>query len=678
MRHRANDPLSEGFHPPAGRWPLADAEMTAEETGARRWPAAAALAVWFGVNLLMLSGDFRGAVPLGGRAAGRGVALLLAVPSSLVLTAAAWLAFRLARRRPVARPGLLRAAAVHAAAALGVAAADVAVRMAERLLLASYGPDFAPARDAGEFAGVLVVYALLTAVAHAAEYARRYREKRLAELRLRASLARAELERTSAELRVLRLQVNPHFLFNALHAVTGLLHVDGDAAVRMLARLAELLRAAMEGAAEEEVALADELRALEPFLQIEQLRLGDRLRVRWAVAPEARSARVPHMVLQPLVENAIKHGLAPAAAGGVLEIAARRDGEWLELAVRDDGVGLAAAAATPRPGAGIGTANTRARLEQLYGSAQEMALAPAEGGGTLATVRLPWHREPLPPRSLVPAGDEDPGGPDAGPLASRLERWVGGAAAAALLLVLWRGGYATLHGARIVGAGTLGAGRALASAGVNAALLTLLVAAAFRLARRAPLFAGRRAAALGAHARAAVPLALAVTLARAATAWLYGAPLALSAGPAAFPELAAATAGWRLVYALALLPAHALEYARRYRERKAAGLRLQATLAASGLRRASAELAALRMRLNPRFLFGSLGDAAALAPRDAAAAERLVVRVADVLRGAMTSVAAHEVALEDELRALEPMLEAARIRRAGLRLERRVDDEALD
>ncbi|MBV9108971.1 MAG: histidine kinase [Gemmatimonadetes bacterium] len=644
----------------------------------RRW-GAAALVLWLGVNLLLLSGDFRDAVPPGASGPSAAGALLLALPSSLVMTAAAWLAWRLACRRPIGRPGLAVALALHAAAAVGVAITDVAVRKAERAMLPHYGPAFAPARDAHELVAVVIVYLLLTAIAHAAVYARRYREKRLAELRLRATLARAELERASAELRVLQMQVNPHFLFNALHAVTGLLHTNADAAVRMLARLADLLRGALRGGAMQETTLADELAGLEPFLAIERLRLGGRLEVRYAVEDAARGAFVPHMLLQPLVENAIKHGLAPAGRPGVLEISARREGDRLAVAVRDDGVGLQAAAAAARPGAGIGTANARARLEQLYGAAQEMSVAPAEGGGTVAAVHLPWHTVPLPPLSLRPPADAAAGEMDASPPVSAAGRWIGRTAAAVVFLLVWCVGFLRLHGGLMAGGGSIGTGQALLSAGVNAALETLLAAAAFRLARRAPMFGGHRRSALARHARTAIPIALAITIARAAEAMAFGAPASVVLGPAGLAELAAETAWWLLVYLLASLPAHALEYARRAREKEAAELRLQAELAGAGLRRASAELSALRMRLNPRFLFGSLGDAAELARRDPSAAERLVVRVADVLRGAMTSVAAHEVPLEDELRALEPMLDAACIRREGrLRVEREVDDEALD
>ncbi|HEU0298716.1 MAG TPA: histidine kinase, partial [Longimicrobium sp.] len=405
-----------------------------------RWAAAAALAAWLGVNLLMLAPDFRGAVLPGGRPATAALALLLALPSSLVLTAAAWAAFRLTRRYTVDRRGALRSAGVHLAAALGFALLNTGVRRGERLLLADPGPGFQPGRDAGELAAVVMVYAVLALVAHALEHARRYQERQLAGLRLQASLARAELDRTAAELRVLKLQLNPHFLFNSLHAVSALVHDAPAAAERMVLRLRDLLQSAAGRVGTQEVTLEEEVRTLEPFVEVEQIRLDGRLRVEWKIDGEARGACVPHMVLQPLVENAIKHGLAARPGGGCVQVHARRDGPWLRLAVRDDGVGLDAAAGRGAAGAGIGTANTRARLAQLYGDEFEMQMRAAEGGGTEVSLRIPWHRAPLPARALsgTAAGVED--------RARGVRRWLRPAAAALLFLVLARRGIAELEG----------------------------------------------------------------------------------------------------------------------------------------------------------------------------------------------------------------------------------------
>ncbi|HEX2079948.1 MAG TPA: histidine kinase [Longimicrobium sp.] len=638
-----------------------------------RWAVAAALGAWLGVNLLMLAPDFRGAVLPGGRPATPALALLLALPSSLVLTAAAWAAFRLTRRYTVARGGGIRSAGVHLAAALGFALLNTGVRKGERLLLADPGPGFPSSRDAGELAAVVVVYGVLALVAHALEHALRYQERQLAELRLQASLARAELDRTDAELRVLKLQLNPHFLFNSLHAVSALVHDAPSAAERMVLRLRDLLQSAAGRVGTQEVTLEEEVRTLEPFVEVEQIRLDGRLRVEWRIDDDARGACVPHMVLQPLVENAIKHGLAARPEGGRVEIAARRDDGWLELAVRDDGIGLDAAAGRGAAGAGIGTANTRARLGQLYGDDFGMEMRPAKGGGTEVSLRIPWHQAPLPGPALTGTAAE------AEKPARGVRRWLGPAAAAVIFLVLARRGVAGLHNREMFPDRVAGHAEAVVCGILGAAVLTLLCCAAFVLARREPVVSGAAGRALRRHARAGLLLALLATFERNACAVAWGTPLATLATPAQLAALAAQVVFWMSVFALLALLAHALEYARRTRMKEAAALRLQASLARAELEHASAELRGLRMQVNPGFLFSALEAVAARVHQSPAEAERMVVRLADLLRQAMQSACVHEVPLEEELRALEPFLEVERIRRGGrLRVERRVDDEALD
>ncbi|HSU17163.1 sensor histidine kinase [Longimicrobium sp.] len=634
------------------------------------WTAAAALGAWFAVNLAMLAPDFGGAVLRGGRHATPALALLLAVPSSLVLAAAGWAAFRLTRLHPVARRGLARSLALHASAALGFAALDVGVRKAERLLLADPGPGFAAARDAGELAAVVMLYAALAVAAHAVEYARRYRERRLAALRLQASLARAELERASAELRVLKLQLTPHFLFNSLHAASALvLHAPDDAG-RMVARLADLLRHAAGRAGTWEVPLDEEVRTLAAFLEVEEIRLGGRLRVEWEIEGDARRAWVPHMVLQPLAENAVKHGLAGRPDGGCVRVSARRAGGWLELAVSDDGVGLEAAADHRAPGAGIGTANTRARLAQLYGDAQALEIAPAAGGGTRVSLRLPWHEAPMPAPALEAAPAET--------LDARDDRRfrVKRIAAAVLFLVLWRSAYAGMLGLAVRPHRIVGAAEAAVCGMLNAALLALLLFSAAVSARRAPA-AGRRG--VWRHVRAALGLSAAVALERNLCLVAWGSPAAVLASPAVLRAMATEAAAWAGAYAAVSLVSHALEYARRSRAGEAAGLRLQASLARAELQRTSAELRGLQMRVNPAFLFTALDAVASRVHHAPADAERMVVRLADLLRRAMAARGEREVPLEEEMRALEPFLEVERIRLRGrLRVEWEMEDDALD
>lgn len=160
----------------------------------------------------------------------------------------------------------------------------------------------------------------------------------------------------------------------------------------MLVLLSDLLRQLLQKGATQEVSLRDEVAVLSRYLELQQLRFADRLRVEWAVEPEALDARVPHLVLQPLTENALRHGIGMRSASGVLRIGARRCGDALELTVRDDGPGL------PRDfdldaAQGIGLSNTRARLSQLYGEAGRLGIANAEGQGTVATVLLPWRAQ---------------------------------------------------------------------------------------------------------------------------------------------------------------------------------------------------------------------------------------------------------------------------------------------
>ena len=646
--------------------PAIDPLAPPPEPHPRRWKAPAALAAWLAVNLAMLSPDLAGAVLRGGRTVTPALALLLALPSSLVLAAAGWAAFRLTRRYTVARQGALHSLAVHAGAALGFALLNTAVRKGVRRLLAEPGPGFGAARDGGELAAVVVVYAALALVAHALEHARRNRARQLAGLRLQASLARAELDRAAAELRVLKLQLNPHFLFNSLHAVSALVHDAPAAAERMVVRLGDLLRHAAGRAATQEVPLHEEVRTLEPFLEVERIRMDGRLRVEWQIEDEARDAWVPHMVLQPLVENAIKHGLAPRAEGGCVRISARRDGGWLELAVRDDGVGLADAAARGAAGAGIGTPNTRARLAQLYGAGHALEMAPADGGGTRVSLRIPWHGAPWPARPLEGVAEVVPPAP-------RARRWMARAAAAALFLVLARASAAGLRGMRMLPDRAAGAAEAAVCGTLNAAVLTLLVCAAFVLARRAAPRPLRRQ--LG----AALLLGLGVTLERNACHVVWGTPVAALATPGQLGRIAAQVVLWMAAFGAVSLLAHALEYARRARAAEAAGLRLQASLARAELRRTSAELRGLRMQVNPGFLFAALEAVAARVHAAPADAERMVVRLADLLRHAMGAAGAHEVPLEEEMRALEPFLEVERIRRGGrLSVERAVDEEALD
>jgi two-component sensor histidine kinase len=237
-----------------------------------------------------------------------------------------------------------------------------------------------------EFLDDLMVYFAVLGAALARNYFLRY-QARLEEtqaLKAEALLLQARL--AEAQLAVLRTQLNPHFLFNTLHAVSSLVERDPRGVRRMIARLSELLRHTLEQTSEQEVTLERELDLLRRYLDIMEVRFQGRLDVAQTIDEDVRGALVPNLVLQPLVENALKHGVSAIDGPGRIEITARRDGDAIVLAVRDNGPGPA----TPNLD-GLGLRNTTARLTQLYGDRQSFSLRPAAGGGTIAEVRLPYH-----------------------------------------------------------------------------------------------------------------------------------------------------------------------------------------------------------------------------------------------------------------------------------------------
>jgi two-component system, LytTR family, sensor kinase len=193
-----------------------------------------------------------------------------------------------------------------------------------------------------------------------------------------------------ARLAALRTQLNPHFLFNTLHAVSALVERDPRGVRRMIARLSELLRTTLDGADEQEVPLEQELTFTHRYLEIMQIRFQGRLSIESQVEPAVLDALVPNLILQPLVENAIKHGVSKIDVEGRIQIQARRDGERLVLCVRDNGP--RASESVLRAAEGIGLRNTRERLLELYGSEQSFTLRGAEDGGVVAEVIIPFHK----------------------------------------------------------------------------------------------------------------------------------------------------------------------------------------------------------------------------------------------------------------------------------------------
>ncbi|HEY7911543.1 MAG TPA: sensor histidine kinase [Blastocatellia bacterium] len=235
-------------------------------------------------------------------------------------------------------------------------------------------------------------YATVLLVSYVIDYYRRYEEEELKISKLKTELAEAQLRMTQAQLQALKMQLQPHFLFNTLNSISALLEEDVEAADEMIARLGDFLRMTLENSGAEEVTLQEELEFLRCYLEIESVRFNDRLTVNMDIEPEALDARVPNLILQPIVENAIRHAVASRAGAGRIEIRARRESNKLSLSVRDDGPGLSLAASTgARAREGIGLANTRARLEQLYKGSHSFDMCDARGGGLQVTVEIPFE-----------------------------------------------------------------------------------------------------------------------------------------------------------------------------------------------------------------------------------------------------------------------------------------------
>jgi len=216
----------------------------------------------------------------------------------------------------------------------------------------------------------------------------------------RERLLRAEAEARDARLSALRYQLNPHFLFNSLNAVSTLvLEGSASAATRMLAQIGELLRTTLDGEAATETALSEEIAFTEQYLAIEQTRLGNRLQVDMAISPETLDALVPSMLLQPLVENAVRHGVAPLVEGGTIRIQSNLNGSQLQVRIWNSGAPRARVDPIDQPAQGIGLRNTAERLKTLYAHAHSFVLRWPEAGGCEVTVELPFRKAALAPGS---------------------------------------------------------------------------------------------------------------------------------------------------------------------------------------------------------------------------------------------------------------------------------------
>jgi LytS/YehU family sensor histidine kinase len=231
----------------------------------------------------------------------------------------------------------------------------------------------------------LIIASLIVVAVHALFYYQNFRASELAQSSLKTQLAHAQL-------RALKMQIHPHFLFNTLHSISSLVLEDPPKANSMIARLGDFLRLTLENSNQQLVTLKEETEFLRCYLEIEQVRFGDRLTVAFELEPQTLSAQVPHLILQPVVENAIQHAIAPRAMRGHINIEARQLNSSLRLEIRDNGPGITSNRDLRRA-EGVGLTNVRARLNQIYASDFRLELINGNDGGLAVVMEIPFQRD---------------------------------------------------------------------------------------------------------------------------------------------------------------------------------------------------------------------------------------------------------------------------------------------
>ena len=297
----------------------------------------------------------------------------------------------LARRYPLVGPSWKRSLLAHVPAFLVISSIHSALATIVVLAIKpfdnmgaspmSFWPRFL-SRVPNSFGSDLLVYGGVIGVCYAIDYYRKYRERELLATQLEAQLAQAQLDS-------LRMQLHPHFLFNTLNGIVGLVRDNkNQVAVNMLVGLSDLLRHALEHSDRQEVKLKEELNFINLYLNIQQMRFSDRLQLELDIDPRTQQALVPNLILQPLTENALRHGFGNSTASGTIGIRSRAENNRLQLVVFDNGAGLASNWQMKSSG-GIGLANTAARLEQLYNGNHRMDIRNREGGGVEVIIEIP-------------------------------------------------------------------------------------------------------------------------------------------------------------------------------------------------------------------------------------------------------------------------------------------------
>jgi two-component system, LytTR family, sensor kinase len=231
----------------------------------------------------------------------------------------------------------------------------------------------------------IAVYFLIVGLWEAYHYHQRYTDAQLRVERLEKSMS-------EARLRALRMQLDPHFLFNALNTISAEVGQDPKLARSMIENLGDLLRLSLEDGRRQETSLRDELDFLDRYLAIQRIRFGEKLRIDFDIDEEAAGAAVPSLVIQPLVENAIRHGISPRSRGGTVTVVARRAAGRLEIGIRDDGIGLPAD--WPQSKSGLGLSVTRERIEALHNGSAKMTVGRIASGGTEVTLSFPFRSLP--------------------------------------------------------------------------------------------------------------------------------------------------------------------------------------------------------------------------------------------------------------------------------------------